>query len=144
LPEKVKVPRILRAWIGFRQTGLEYERPERLAGTTKYSFAKLYRLATDGLTSASVKPLKVAQLFCILYLLLIFFILLLSVLLLVFFAGSKTMLFAFIMTNLFVALGGLVTSANFFVVNAYIRRMYMETKNRPGFVVSEIVKGRER
>ena len=47
LPERLRYPRVLRAWVGFRQVGVEYDRPRRQAGTTKYSLGKLYRLATE-------------------------------------------------------------------------------------------------
>lgn len=57
LPEKERYMRGLRAWVGFRQTSLEYDRPERKAGKTKYSVARLVKLAVQGLTSTTVKPL---------------------------------------------------------------------------------------
>ena len=58
MPEVLRFPRGLRAWVGYRQFGLEYDRPERKYGTTKYGFKKLYALATDGIASLSIKPLK--------------------------------------------------------------------------------------
>ena len=60
LPEKERYMRGLRAWVGFRQTSLEYDRPKRKTGKTKYSLAKLMTLATQGLTSTTVKPLFVS------------------------------------------------------------------------------------
>ncbi len=57
LPERNRFVRGLRAWIGFRQIGIEYERPPRAAGTTKYSLLKLIKLSFDGIFSLSVKPL---------------------------------------------------------------------------------------
>lgn len=60
LPERNRFVRGLRAWSGFRQTGVVYERAARFAGTTKYSFSKLLKLATDGLFSFSTVPLRVA------------------------------------------------------------------------------------
>jgi len=60
LPEKERYMRGLRAWVGFRQTSLEYDRPQRKTGKTKYSLAKLLTLATQGLTSTTVKPLFVS------------------------------------------------------------------------------------
>jgi dolichol-phosphate mannosyltransferase len=60
MPERNRFVRGLRAWSGFRQVGITYERAARFAGTTKYSFGKLVRLATDGLFSFSTVPLRVA------------------------------------------------------------------------------------
>jgi len=61
LPEHLRFPRGLRAWVGFRQEALEFDRPERQAGTPKYTWSKLYRLATDGIAAMSTRPLQVAQ-----------------------------------------------------------------------------------
>jgi dolichol-phosphate mannosyltransferase len=50
----------LRAWTGFRQAGVEYERPARAAGKSKYPFSKLVSLAMDGVFSFSILPLRLA------------------------------------------------------------------------------------
>ena len=60
MPERNRFVRGLRAWSGFRQTGVIYERAARFAGTPKYNFSKLVKLATDGLFSFSTVPLRVA------------------------------------------------------------------------------------
>ncbi len=60
LPERSLFLRGLRAWTGFRQVGLEYDRHPRAAGRTKYRLAKLVRLAADGLFSFSTLPLRLA------------------------------------------------------------------------------------
>ena len=58
LPERGRVVRGLRAWVGFRQIGLRYQRQARAAGETKYPVHKLVGLALDGIFSFSVKPLR--------------------------------------------------------------------------------------
>jgi dolichol-phosphate mannosyltransferase len=58
-PEKNRFFRGLRAWIGFAQIGVEYERAPRAAGMTKYPFLKLLKLATDGIFNFSTTPLTV-------------------------------------------------------------------------------------
>jgi glycosyltransferase involved in cell wall biosynthesis len=60
MPERNRFVRGLRAWSGFRQTGITYERAARFAGRPKYSLAKLVKLATDGLFSFSTVPLRLA------------------------------------------------------------------------------------
>ena len=60
LPERNRFLRGLRSWTGFRQYGLKYERAQRLAGRTKYSFSKLLKLALDGIFSFSYLPLRLA------------------------------------------------------------------------------------
>jgi dolichol-phosphate mannosyltransferase len=57
LPERNRFVRGLRSWVGFRQTGLAYERHARYAGKPKYTFAKLLKLATDGIFNFSYRPL---------------------------------------------------------------------------------------
>lgn len=50
----------MRSWVGGRQCSLEYDRPARMAGHTKYSFVKLVMLAVDGITSFSKAPLRLS------------------------------------------------------------------------------------
>src|SRR5262245_658729 len=58
LPETDRFVRGLRAWIGFRQTGIPYERDCRHAGVPKYTLGKLIQLSLDGLLSFSYAPLR--------------------------------------------------------------------------------------
>ncbi|HEX4349959.1 MAG TPA: glycosyltransferase family 2 protein, partial [Verrucomicrobiae bacterium] len=60
MPERNRFVRGLRAWSGFRQTGVAYERAARFAGSPKYNFSGLIKLAMDGLFSFSIVPLRVA------------------------------------------------------------------------------------
>lgn len=60
MPERDVFVRGLRAWSGFRQTGIEYNRAARAAGETKYPFRKLVRLAMDGVFAFSALPLRLA------------------------------------------------------------------------------------
>jgi glycosyltransferase involved in cell wall biosynthesis len=60
MPEREKFLRGQIAWIGFNQSYVEYERDERMAGKTSYTWRKMLRLALDGITSFSNFPLKVA------------------------------------------------------------------------------------
>jgi dolichol-phosphate mannosyltransferase len=63
LPERNRFVRGLRTWVGYRQTGMAYEREARFAGEPKYSFAKLMKLALDGIVNFTYKPLHAAILF---------------------------------------------------------------------------------
>ncbi len=60
LRERHRFMRGLVAWVGFRQTSVRYERPQRFAGETKYPLHKMVRFAFDGITSFSTAPLKLA------------------------------------------------------------------------------------
>jgi polyisoprenyl-phosphate glycosyltransferase len=58
--ERRRYVRGMFSWVGFRQTGVLYKRPERFAGEPKYSFSKSLRLAVDGIVSFSNAPLRLA------------------------------------------------------------------------------------
>lgn len=60
IPEKHPYVRGLRAWVGFKQVGVPYRRPDRLAGQASYNFKGLFKLAFDGIISFSLKPLRIA------------------------------------------------------------------------------------
>lgn len=61
LPERSRYMKGLFAWPGFRRTTLAYERAPRLAGKTKWNYGKLTDLATEGITSFSIRPLRLAS-----------------------------------------------------------------------------------
>ena len=58
VPEHNRYVRGLISWLGFKQTFVDYVREPRYAGKSKYPFGKMLRLAADGITSFSYKPLK--------------------------------------------------------------------------------------
>jgi len=59
MPERNRYLRGMFAWVGFRQTAVEYDRAPRLAGETKYSLRKMLKLAVDGIVSFSFSPLRI-------------------------------------------------------------------------------------
>ena len=60
LREHHRFMRATVSWVGFKQTAVQYERPERFAGETKYPLGKMMRFAIDGITSFSIVPLRLA------------------------------------------------------------------------------------
>ena len=60
MPEKDIFLRGLRSWVGFSQIGIGYTRPERAIGSTKYTFAKLLKLAASAFFGFSLLPLRIA------------------------------------------------------------------------------------
>ena len=61
--EKHRFLRGLVSWVGFNQTGIEYDRDARFSGQTKYPFSKMLKFAIDGITSFSEIPLRFATYF---------------------------------------------------------------------------------
>jgi polyisoprenyl-phosphate glycosyltransferase len=138
LPERLRFPRGLRAWVGFRQTGIEYDRPRRQAGKSKYNFARLYRLATDGVASSSIRPLKLAQVFSVSYVLLAF---LLGLLLLLQQSVATNLKIppVVLLGYLLIVTGNLVQVLCIYILGAYVGRTYLEVKGRPPYVVMEVL-----
>lgn len=60
MPERDRFVRGMFGWMGFKQAAVDFERPARAAGETKYPFWKMLRLAVHGIVSFSEKPLRAA------------------------------------------------------------------------------------
>lgn len=138
LPENQRFVRGLRAWVGFRQTGVEYDRPARRAGVPKYGLGRLYRLATDGIASSSTRPLKLAQFFAFLYALLSFGMVGLLILRNGFSVGNALPPLALVTIFLIVSGNGVVCLC-LYILGAYVGRGYLETKRRPNYLVMEVI-----
>ncbi len=122
----------MSAWMGYVSEPIEYERQERFAGSTKYSLKKMLRLASDGITGFSDKPLTipfgfgigVCALACLGFL---------AVLICACTCGAAAWLWALcglalLLGLMFVFLG---------LQGMYMSRMYDELQNRPLYIVAE-------
>ncbi len=136
LPEKVKFPRYLRCWVGFRQTEMPYERQERAAGDTKYSLARLYSLATGGFISSGTRLLRMAQLCCMAFLLLSFALMLVTV---VFGLAGHSAWSLLLLGCSFVAFCNAVQSLLIYIFGGYLGRVYLEVQGRPPYLVLEVL-----
>lgn len=119
--------------IGFPSTNVYYERHERFAGESKYPLKKMLHFAFDGITSLSVKPIRLittvgAGIFFLSICMLIYSIV-------IHFLGKSLVGWSSLMVSVW-ALGGLqIFSIG--VIGEYIGKIYMETKARPRFIVQE-------
>lgn len=139
LREKNRFIRGLVAWVGFRQIALPYVRHRRLAGTTKYPLRKMLRLAWDGITAFSNKPLKVAA-YLGLALSLFSFLYLVAIVVAKLLGKSTVPGWAFLaVMNLFFSGIILIILG---IMGEYLGRMYEEAKNRPLYIVDRIVEGK--
>jgi len=138
MPERARYLRGMTSWIGFRQTGVPYRREPRYAGKTKYPLRKLVRLGLDGMLSFSTVPLKLVSL--------------LGLGLVVFCTGVLAWsLYVRLFTNhhpagwtsviaVVLLLGG-VQMLSLGIIGQYIARIFEEAKQRPLYLVDELVEG---
>ena len=134
MPEHDRFLRGMVAWIGGRQTEILYDRDPRYAGQTGYSLAKMLKLAVNGLIGFSVAPLNFAVLLATIGSLLGMLVLTYS--LVAYSLGrvipgwtSLALMIVFFGTGQFICLG---------IIGAYLGRTYMETKQRPLFLIDVI------
>lgn len=132
MPEKNRFLRGMAAWSGFRAEPIEFVRDERAAGQTKYSMKKMLKLAGDGITSFSNKPLKAPLAIGIALMILSLIYLVVGIVLTA--VGLLTIvhvLFALV----FCFIGALFVSLGIF--GLYLGRIYDEAKARPIYIIDE-------
>lgn len=141
MPENIRFVRGLRAFAGFKQIGVEYERAERAGGEVKYTFSKLLKLAIDGIFDFSTFPLRLATYLGLVisvpsFILGVFFIFHRLLNFKVFgYSPTDTPGMATLAVSMFF-LGGVVLVI-LGVLGEYIGRIYIEVKRRPFYLVEE-------
>lgn len=137
LPEINIYLRGLRAWCGFEQFGIEYFRNERKKGKSKFNFFQNLKLAFDGITGFSNKPLEIIFYTGIISTFISFILILYGIISKMFFLNSALSGWA----SLFVAIvffGG-IQLLSLGILGEYIGRLFKETKKRPKYIISEIL-----
>ncbi len=132
LPERQRFMKGLFAWVGFRATTVEYTRNPRLVGSTKFSGWKLWNFALEGITSFSAVPLKVWTYVGGIGVLLIFFYSVFIILKTLIY-GSEISGYASIL--LAILFFGSLQLIGIGLLGEYLARIYMETKQRPIYIV---------
>lgn len=122
------------SWLGFKTAKILYAADERLSGKTKYSFKKMMLFAADGLTSFSIKPLRIAIFLGGLISLLAFLYALYAIYIYFFTDKVMTGWTSLLASVLF--LGGLQLLFLGFI-GEYIGRIFIQTKNRPSYIIRE-------
>lgn len=120
----------LYSWVGFSTKWMEYENVERSAGTTKWSFWKLFRYAIDGIIGYSTAPLTWIA-WCGSVLFTIGFIWFIADLIVSLVQGRALSLTALILFT-----GGLILLA-LGIISMYLSKIYLEVKHRPVYIVRE-------
>lgn len=119
--------------VGFKSACVYYDRHERMAGEGHYTISKMFGLAFDGVTSLSVKPIKIITWFGFVVAVLSFILLIYSII--VHFVqstpqgwASTACLICFLSGMQMISIG---------VIGEYIGKIYLETKQRPRYIISE-------
>lgn len=134
MPEESRYLRGMRSWVGFRQTGLEYKRDERVAGESKYSFKMLFSLAYNGIFNFSEFPIKFMTRTGVVAILISLLYFVVTVVKKFFFTevieGFTALLFVIILFSgvQLLALG---------IIGEYVLRIFFQAKNRPLFIIKE-------
>ncbi len=121
-------------WVGFKSKGIEYLAEDRIFGKSKYSFRKMLNFAIDGLVSFSTKPLRTAIYLGFIIALAAFLYALYAIYVSIFTDqtisgwGSTITVILFIGGIQLIILG---------VIAEYIGKIYLESKNRPNFIIKE-------
>lgn len=133
MQESNKFIRGMVSWVGFKQTYIEYQREERISGSTKFSFSKMFNFAIDGLTSFSTLPLKLILYLGVLTSLFSFFLMAYTIYVFIFgetvkgWTSMYTTILFFSGVQLF-ALG---------IMGQYLGRIFDEVRNRPYYIIEE-------
>lgn len=138
MPERHRFIRGMVSWIGFKQVPIEYDREERHAGETKYPFRKMLIFAIDAITGFSTVPLRFATYLGFLFGLV--GLLFMAYTAYSYFSGIAIQGWTTVMT---VTL--MLGSTQLFVlgvVGEYLGRLYTQSKDRPLFVIQDIVRSR--
>ncbi len=133
MPEHSRYLRGMIAWVGFRQTPVEFVREERFAGETKYTLKKMLRLAADGIFSFSSRPIALVGIVGSVFALggLCWWL----GLLIAFLLGAGALGTQGIIASI-IAMGGLIL-LGIALLGAYIGRIFEDVKARPLYFIAE-------
>ena len=136
MPERNRYIRGLRSWVGFKQTALKFDRDARFAGDVKYTFAKSWALAINGLVAFSTLPLRLST-YLGLFSALAALVMAMLVFYWRFFTPNSTLTgFAAIAIAIFFL--GAVQLISIGILGEYIGRIYDEVKGRPLYTLAEV------
>lgn len=137
MPERNRFVRGIRAWVGYRQIGLEYDREPRFAGTSKYPLSKLLKLAYDGVISYSFAPLRMMThlgfAISLVAFAMIVYLLALRV------VYGERMVIGWTSTVVVILFLGGIQLISLGILGEYVGRIFDEVKRRPLYIVQETV-----
>lgn len=134
LKENSRYLRGMIAWLGFKHTFVDYERPDRTRGKSGYSISKLIKLGMDSILSYSLLPLKLGLIIGV-------FSILLGILILIYMIGDIMInhvyyhLYKFLVDIIFIFMGFLFILI--WILGEYIGRIFRTSKGRPLYILTE-------
>ena len=134
MPERTRFMKGLFAWVGFRQTSILFDRPERYRGQTTWNYWKLWNFALEGITSFSSFPLKIWGYIGVFFSSLSFACGLFLILRTLLFGVDVPGYASLMVTILF--LGG-IQLMSLGILGEYLSRVYEEVKGRPLYLVRD-------
>lgn len=136
--ERHRFLRGMVSWVGYNQTGVEYDRQERLSGTTKYPLKKMLKFAIDGITSFSDVPLRFASWLGFIVSTAAFIYAVIIVLFKAFHFGTPEYTRGWASTMVVILFLGGVQLMGIGILGEYLGRIYDEVKARPLYLISDI------
>jgi glycosyltransferase involved in cell wall biosynthesis len=136
MPEQHRFIRGMVSWIGFRQVPYHYDRAKRFAGDTKYPLRKMIRLALDAITGFSTQPLRLSMHFAAVLGFMTIALLAYTLVSWLYFdavAGWTSLMVVVLML-------GCAQMLFLGIIGEYLGRLYMQSKQRPLFVIAEIAR----
>ncbi|MCB9447965.1 MAG: glycosyltransferase family 2 protein [Flavobacteriales bacterium] len=134
MPEESRFVRGMRSWVGFRQTGLPYERDYRQGGQPKYGWMQLFRLAYNGIFNFSTLPIRFITRLGVLSILISLIYVAVTIYRKLVFHDVPSGFTALLMA---VALFGGVQLVSLGIIGEYVLRIFFQVKGRPLFLVKE-------
>ena len=128
------------SWVGYRTKWLEYENIERAAGTTKWSFFKLFLYSLESIVAFSTVPLSIASVFGIIFCL-IAFLIIIFVIIRTLVYGDPTSGWPSMVCIMFF-IGGIQLLCTG-IIGQYLSKTYLEVKKRPIYIVAETEKSKK-
>ena len=141
LPERNRFNKGLFAWLGFRADTVEYERPHRHTGQTKWAYKKLWSFALDGITAFSSLPIRIWTYVGLAFAVAAMFyglVMIVRALL----GDVDVPGYASLMVAILFSTGAILTGMG--VIGEYISRIYVEVKQRPLFIVRQVIKAENK
>jgi glycosyltransferase involved in cell wall biosynthesis len=136
LPERVRFMKGLFAWVGFSSAPVYYDRPSRTAGSSKWSYWRLWNLAVDGVTAYSTVPLRVWS-YLGAFIALVAFVYAGYIILKTLVLGADVPGYASLLV--FILFFGGINLVVLGTIGEYLGRIYEESKRRPLYVVSDLL-----